>query len=292
MQYFVSAENTSYFYWQLELLIESFIMHGVQDQLVIGLAENENQKVRGFSSNLVKHKNKFLHENKGRKKEYLPYNQIEGITSAISLGAIKVPFVLIHADMVMKKPIVLSEEDEKYGIIINNFEEISSTEKEKVNKKIDQKIIELSKERNVEEKIIPRLPCVSPPIIFNDEESLYPFLSSINSNIKKTFEEEGKNFPVYRTALEMALVESFQHLTIKGSFMANTLLDDEDKDANFLHYKTGIPPVFNKRFYKYEGESIHYFGQNPHEMLLENNPTPNTNYIHKVIRSYNKKKNN
>ena len=49
MQYFVSAENSSYFYWQLELLIESFLMQGMEKDLVIGLAENEDQKIRGYS---------------------------------------------------------------------------------------------------------------------------------------------------------------------------------------------------------------------------------------------------
>ena len=105
MQYFVSAENSSYFYWQLELLIESFLMQGIEHDLVIGLADNDEQKIRGFSFNLVRHKKKFMIPNEGRALGYLPLNRINSIRYALAYDVLRFPFVMIHADMVLKKQI-------------------------------------------------------------------------------------------------------------------------------------------------------------------------------------------
>ncbi len=84
MQYFVSVENSSYFYWQLEILIESFLMQGLENKLVIGFAENESQKLKGLSSNIVKYGKKFILNNDGRKLDYLPINRINSIRYAMA----------------------------------------------------------------------------------------------------------------------------------------------------------------------------------------------------------------
>ena len=47
MQYFVSIENNSYNCWQAGLLIESFKMQGIEDQLLIGVAENRAEFIYG-----------------------------------------------------------------------------------------------------------------------------------------------------------------------------------------------------------------------------------------------------
>ena len=74
MQYFVSAEKTPYFYWQLELLIYSFKRFGLEDQLVIGLAESEEG---GPSAPKYLAKCRYLlHENYGKNLGYSPLNKI------------------------------------------------------------------------------------------------------------------------------------------------------------------------------------------------------------------------
>jgi hypothetical protein len=62
----------------------------------------------------------------------------------------------------------------------------------------------------------------------------------------------------------------------------------EDANLNFIHYKNGIPPVFHKKFYKYEN-GMFYGDLGPYETILEHNPTVNTNFMHQVIRSYTRK---
>lgn len=291
MQYFVSAENSSYFYWQLELLIESFLMQGMEKDLVIALAENDSHKLRGYSSNIVKYGNKFIHNNEGRKLDYLPLNRVNSIRYALAYKILEFPFVLIHADMLLRNPIKLQKEDEEFGIIVNNYEEITEAEREGIREAINPELRQLAEERGVEFESLPEVPALSAPIIFNKscEYMSDAFFSKLQINLLNLLEKKGKEFPCERAAWEQTLIESFQHCSIKGSFMAAPLLY-EDENLNFLHYKTGIPPVFHKKFYKFEHGTF-FSGQGPYETILEHNPTINTNYMHQIIRSYNRRNN-
>lgn len=291
MQYFVSAENSSYFYWQLELLIESFVMQGLEKSLVIGLAENEEQKIRGYSSNLVRYGNKFMIPNDGRDKGYLPLNRINSIRYALAYGVLKFPFVMVHADMVLKNPVSLSEDDEKYGVILNNFDEFSAAESGLVGEELDSLRDKLVEERGVEADDITRIPYFSAPVVFNKPMEYVSdmFFSKVQAYEEQLMLSKGNNFPCERTAWEMALMESFQHFSIKGKFMAAPMVFDGE-DLNFIHYKMGIPPVFHKKYFKYE-QGVYYSSMGPYETIMDHNPTTNTKYVHQVIRSYNKRNN-
>jgi hypothetical protein len=291
MQYFVSAENSSYFYWQLELLIESFVMQGLEKDLVIGLAENEEQKIRGYSSNLVKYGNKFMIPNEGRERGYPPLNRINSIRYALAYGTLKLPFVMIHADMILKNPISLSEDDEQYGVIVNNFDEFSESENNLVGEELDSMAKNLSEERKVDTKDVTRIPYISAPVVFNTpmEYMSDPFFSKVQAYEDRLVSEKDREFPCERAAWEMSLMESFQHFAIKGKFMAAPMVYGGE-NINFIHYKSGIPPVFHKKYFKYD-QGTYYASMGPYEILMDHNPTANTNYVQQVIRSYNKRNN-
>jgi hypothetical protein len=289
MQYFVSAENSSYFYWQLELLIESFVMQGLEKNLVISLAENNQQKIRGFSSNLVKYGNKFMHENEGQELDYLPINRINALRHAVENKLLSFPFVLIHSDMILKNPITLSEKDDDFGIIINNYDEVSENESKIIDEELKPSIKKLATERKINFEKIPRVPFFCAPVIFNKSfEYVAPiFFSRLHENLINILKKQGKTFPCEKAAWQLTITESFQHCSVKGEFLAAPLLF-ESEQVNFIHYKTGIPPVFHKRFFDYK-QGVYFNGQGPYEALLEHNPTVNTNFLHQVIRSYNRK---
>jgi hypothetical protein len=291
MQYFVSAENSSYFYWQLELLIESFLMHGIENSLVIGLAENNDQKVKDYSSNLVRYGKKFIHSNEGRELDYLPMNRVSALRYALAYDILKPPFVLIHSDMILRNPIILGQDDKDYGIIVNNYEDISTAEEKMVKEQIEPNLQKLAEEREVSVDDLPKLPFVSAPIIFNEpsEYVLNTFFSKLQVNLMQILKSRDKNFPCEQAAWELTLTESFQHCGIKGKFLAASLLHGDD-NLNFIHYKNGIPPVFNKKFYQFE-QGTFYSSLGPYETLMEHNPTVNTNYLQQVIRSYKRRYN-
>jgi hypothetical protein len=284
MQYLVSVENTSYFYWQLELLIESFAMKGIEDDLVVAVADNDSQKIGGFSANIIRHRNKFVHPNEGRRLGYLPINRIAAIRYAIASGMLKFPFALVHSDMVVRRPL------EDFGgeipsVIVNNFDDIG-TDEELVKKEMAADLQGLAESRGVEVKDLPVVPFFSAPIVFNGAfKSISDiFFARLQANLMTFLERRGPEFPCERAAWELTLAESFQYCRISGQFMSSSMTFDSDA-ADFIHYKTGMLPVFHKKFYRYE-DGTYLVGQGPFETLMEHNPTVNTDFIQKVIKSY------
>lgn len=285
MQYFVSVENTSYFYWQLELLIESFNMLGIGDSLVVAMADNDSQKVGGFSSNIVRHENKFVHPNEGRERGYLPLNRVAAIRYALAYGVLEFPFVLVHADMVARRAL-----DEPGGdlpcVTVNNFDDYPPSEEDVVKKEIDSDVASLAEERGIEAKDVPTVPFFSPPVAFNKPfKSISDvFFSRLQNNMASLLERRGASFPCEKAAWELTLTESFQHCSVSGRFMSAPLMFDSES-PDLIHYRTGIPPVFHKKFYRFE-DGNYLAGQGPYETILENNPTVGTDFLQKVVRSY------
>jgi len=285
MQYFVSSENTSYFYWQLELLIESFKILGMEDKLVIAMAENDCQKIGGFSANLVRHGNKFVHPNEGRERGYLPLNRISSLRYALAYGFLKFPFALIHADMVMRRP--LEEPRGEFPIVtLNNLEDYPAAEEEAIKGEIRANLNTLAEANEIPVDSLPTVPFFSAPVVFNEpfKHISEVFFSRVQTNMVDMVGRRGADFPCEKAAWELTLAESFQYCSVSGKFMSASILFDSE-DVNFLHYKTGIPPVFHKKFYRYE-DGNSFSGQGPYETLMENNPTVSTDYVQRVIKSY------
>lgn len=289
MKYFVSIENTSYFYWQVELLIESFLMLGMENDLVIGIAENESQKVTTFSKNLVRHPHKFIHNNIGEKEGYMPLNRFFGIRCALATGAISYPFTVIHADMVLRSPIKLTEEDEICGALLNNFDTVSDEETSEIKTEIAPSLKALSQERKVDASEIPEIPFVSWPVVLNKPAEYISdvFLSRLQISTTDIFKRRGAEFPCEKAAWNLTLAESFQHFPTKGKFMSGPILHEYD-NLNFIHYSSGIPPVFHKMYYRYK-DKFYLSGSDPYQVLLDSGATTNADYVKSVVRSYNKR---
>ena len=52
MNYFVFIENTNYYLWQLDILIESLKHHNINANLVVALKDNNEQKLPIFGRNI------------------------------------------------------------------------------------------------------------------------------------------------------------------------------------------------------------------------------------------------
>lgn len=114
MQYFVSIEKKSYFYWQIELLIHSFKRYGIEDELVIAVADTEEKS--GVPKNLSKC-NFFLHRNYGKEIGYLQANKPLSILEARKKDILRKPFVILEPDMVLLEPI----QDNYQEDIVGNY---------------------------------------------------------------------------------------------------------------------------------------------------------------------------
>lgn len=277
MQYFVSAENTSYHYWQLELLIESFKINNLENDLYIFLAENDNPKIKGFSKNLINHKNRFQHENFGREHGCLSLNRPFALFQALGSGCIKPPFAIIHTDMILRKPI--NDEEITEDIVVDSYTSPL------MGYGIEKDIKELLIARGFKdiEKVPARIPTFG-VMIFNSyvDETFWPLLIE---KIKKFSAEKGDRYPAEYAAWELSFFELLGFYSFSGKALSCSLLDTEP--FNFIHYKYGIPPIFNKKYFL-DNNKILTSRVNPHDAMLEHNPTVNTNFLQKVINSYRK----
>jgi len=80
----------------------------------------------------------------------------------------------------------------------------------------------------------------------------------------------------------ITMLEYFGHLSYYGTFsFENCLLDNELK--NLIHYRHGIPPVFDKRMFTFEPPNVFGMG-NPYDILLANKISNSVIYIQELIK--------
>lgn len=96
MEYFVSFPNTATYHWQIELLIESFKHHGLQDQLTFASLPSDQPAYRDYTKNIRTHPKQFQHPD--------IQNPFFAIHAALANDILHFPFVLLHADMVLFQP--------------------------------------------------------------------------------------------------------------------------------------------------------------------------------------------
>lgn len=270
MQYFVSIENTTYFYWQIELLIESFKMCGLEDKLVIGIAENNQPKFVAYSKNIVRHPHQFLHINQGEKHNYLPLNKPYAIVAALESGKLKSPFAVIHPDMVLRKPL----EEPDVNITFQNDPNVALMDK------IKPQLQEMAEAGKFDIKLLPSNIPLGATMIFKDVKK--EFFSRVAARMgwySTKYPEADWNLA--KAAWLTTIYENLGTLKAKGMSLECRLIDNEFP-ANLIHYRYGLPPAFSKKYYK----GAIRLDADPHEMLMAHNPTSATDFIQKVVQSY------
>jgi len=271
MQYFVSIENTTYFYWQIDLLIESFKMCGQEDNLVIAIAENDGPKSPNYGKNLLQHKHRFMHNNLGKNRNYLPLNKFYGLTLALSNKVIKSPFAVIHPDMVLQKPL---EEPDVNILFQNNPNTIPLVEK------IKPQLEEMAEKNKFDLKRLPPSIPLGATMVFKNvaPDFFNRVMARTNWFISKNPQAD------WDLATAAWLLTIYEHLTSykTKAISLECRLIDNDFPANLIHYRSGLPPVFSKKYYK----GLLQVGRNPYDVLMAHNPTSATEFMRKVVQSY------
>jgi len=279
MQYFVSIENTPYHHWQVELLIESFKMQKLEDQLVIGVAKNDDS--RGiWSKNITAHKNKFLHENVGRDRKYLPLNKTFAVIIALENGLLKQPFAMIHPDMILQNPLDFKE-DTTHNLIFDYSED------ENLKDKLESEILRIKSDIGLSKDSVPWIPLGDVIAFLKDIPTA--FFYRVGVRMEKLLDEYGPEKWAERGAWILTMYDYLARISGMAKKMETSLLHDTP-EINFIHYKFGLPPVFHKKYfaYDYQGTIFTIGNDDPMEALLEQNPTSNTDFVQKVVRSYKK----
>lgn len=279
MDYFVSAEDTPFYHWQLELLIHSFHLQGLRDSLVICLASATGPTICDFRKLLMSHPRILLHDNVGQQRGYRYLNKIYGITAALAQGMLKVPFCVIEPDMVMVRPV----ETGSYNISVQVKPSLTLEECERNGLHLDKYLQAAGKEKvwmplgsvyafnNVPDQIFSRIADWIELLVYEN---------------CKTKEEFAPWKHVDRAGWALGLMEYYGHLSFKSRHDFEMTLLDHRINHNFIHYSHGLPPVFSKFSYKYEPPDHMASSDSPYLPLLEHNPTTSTNFLQQVVRSY------
>jgi len=125
-------------------------------------------------------------------------------------------------------------------------------------------------------------------MVFNDVPT--SFFENTLSIMEALPEERGNDWDVEKGAWMYSIIQHHSNnveFTFHPAQLEMSLLHP-NYDANFIHYTHGIPPVFHKRHFKFEhpGFIMTEFAH-PYDVFDVHNPTKITDYMKKVIHSYN-----
>lgn len=284
MDYFVSAEDTAYHHWQLELLIESFQLNNLTDRLVIGIAQNDDDKPIDFTFNLRKFSRIFSHDNMGRKRGCLPMNRPYSVAAALEQKIIQQPFTLIDPDMML-----VSQVSQRKENIVFQLNPLFTSDSIEPYVPVRKYVREILKIRKLEDADINYWIPLGSVMTFNDvPKDFFNRVVEWTEILEFTRKKANPNTEWWHTekvAWIMTLLEYHGHLSYKGVYDYEMSMLDNNVAHNFVHYTHGLPPYFSKYHYKYNTPEAFAMG-NLFEVLLENNPTSTMGYVQEVVKSY------
>jgi hypothetical protein len=255
--YFVSIENTPYHHWQIELLIESFRLHGLEERLFVAIADSPSNS---SPKNLTSHKLCALHANYGS------LNKITSLISSLESGKLKQPFVLLHPDMVLYKPIPMEHPE---NIVFHTAEP-----DEALKASLEDKIHPILEGKGLSRDFLPWLP-VGATMYFKDVP--LDFFKRVHGWMY-FFKNE-------KAAWILSMYEHLGMLSMAGRQFESNLWHT-NVDLPIIHYSGGFPPFFHKGAYK-NPDWVLTEVKDPHD-ALKLSLTTNTEYVDKVINSYRK----
>jgi len=253
MDYFVSIDNTPYERWQIELLIESFKMHKLQDYLCIAVAENNTTQYADYTKNLKNHKRKIQHNNFQEK------NNLYSLIACLENNIIRQPFVLLKPHMILYKPV----EEGPDTIICNVIDDVSPEIKIELQNKLPQ---------------AHKIPYPGDLLIFKNCPTR--FFHKIAMKIGENIHEE--------LAWLLTMQEYYDFITY-GTGQIEMPMIYGGMDMPIINYKHGYPSKFQRMHYQFN--KALQLGSDPIEDLLRINLTPPpTEYMQEVAKNYKKNK--
>jgi hypothetical protein len=273
MKFFVSAENSSYNHWQLELLLESFKSIYEQNNLIISLYDTGKEEKHKYKINLNNHPLKFTFKDL-RRYPYYPLNDFYGIKFALESGLLTTPFMFVKPDQILYQNAI---QNENYDLILNVEENPGFTYHDAIANIpfIDKYIFHSN------------FWCpFSYPIIFNsiDIDKLIDMAESL------IFEQINKLSRIWKHTDRLAIM--LYHLVNKKSFTMNSFCQNLLSNTfykNFINYEHGLPPDFHKVHFTYENELLLSSRKNPFEAIIEKTPTKSSYLFAEIAKSYLKK---
>lgn len=252
MDYIVLITGDPYYFWQIDLLIESFRYHNLEHKLVIGVRSDTNQVF--LPPNATDHKRKFIFSTQSHK--YEPINKIYGIYAALMAKHITQPFVMLHPDMILMQP--FPEVTENVTFHITPDDHIEAVEKP------------------------PSLPwiCIDGVAAFRDipiNFFIKAFLNAQQMCEDVSLEKLGK-------AAWAKTMYQFRELFSYRGMSLELELGHHNYQAPLIHYRKGMLPYFSKSHYRHYG--VMQTADDPFAVLVENNTTSTTDFLRNIALLY------
>lgn len=282
MKYFVSATLKSEVVWQIELLIESFKLLGIEDKLVVFLSSYPDPNFKTpFLKNISSFKNVYITPNYGKFKSFESLNDIKNILLALDKNVIDDEFIYLPSDCVIYK-----EPESIKDIGTCRFHTDLLFSPENINSKVD---LFDNFEINPESIESNTWPYASKILHFKGFHVSFfeEWLSNtekyvFNQYLNQTAPYEKTNQVVINLLLRKYLGKYFP---VQLSNSASSLQDHEI--GNFVCYESGFHPIFNKNMFAYNSIAL----ANPFEVLAANKPTIAFAYVSGLAERYLKSNN-
>jgi hypothetical protein len=225
MKYFVSIENTAYFRWQAELLIQSYKRHSLENDLVVAVADSKYTG-SGYTDNLNALPGVFSHPNYGLEHGHPAMNKLYGLTVAVEKGLLGDTYTVLHPDMVLYKPVV-SDPNLHVGITHHQDDRPMDDTLRLLAHQWPQRLFWLGSAMTFT-RVPPQVLMMTLGAMhtLNDTYPEWKMLERAAWGIGT----DHKNFRLHPAELEMSLLHF-------------------NPDAPIIHYRHGMPPLFHKRQY-------------------------------------------
>lgn len=279
MEYLVSAENSPYNQWQLELLIESFKHHQCEDDLLLCLTKSDIPAHPFYCRNISTHKRIQAHENIGEVRGYKPLNNLYNLMWSVKENWIEQPFTYIPTDVVLKNKINIHFKNEYPEIIFapSPFFTLDFAEE---NIGPFWEVLDKTK-ADYESNWVP----VGPILIFN-QIPIGTFIRTIAIAEKLALKQLLDNKPIWEHTDKLAwainLSDHVGSVMLRGDYTLTMNMLDRG-NAPFIHYEHGLPPVFNKTMFQYLPPDLVSLGD-PFEILIQNSPTENAYFLSNLAK--------
>lgn len=280
MEYFVSTENTPYYHWQLELLIESFNHHKIESQLLVALAESDAPIRADFCRNLFNHKRLYGHQNIGEIRGFNALNSFYSLMWSLEFNNLKQPLAIISSDVVLQNPLQINFNDNIPEVVFSP-DPFFTIEKAEEEVGPFWEWVDRSK-ADYETKWA----TLGAVLVFN-KTPFVVFQRAMFLAEKLALQQLVAGRPIWkhtdRLAWVMNLADFVGQIQIRGEYwLTTTMLGGSN--TPFIHYEHGLPPVFNKTMFQYSPPNFVSLGD-PFQILAANSPTPASHFISQLAQS-------
>jgi hypothetical protein len=259
MDYFVNIEHTPYYQWQIELLIESFKQHKLEENLAVGLSFTSLAPKIEFCRNLFSHPRTLGSNNMG---EVRGYDRLAGLYSIANLlrgEAVKQPFVMLEPDSVLNRPVTIPRKDVPHIVFqVDPFftKELAEENIPSLGKHLSGDWVALGN------------------TVYFDHLPVEFFDRTIYLTEMLAYEQVMAGKEIWRhtdrVALSIGISELVGRAALEGQYTFDMSLSDHQVNNNFINYGgRGAFPYFSKSLFAYSPPTMLSLGGDPLDALAK-----------------------